>query len=67
MLITETQMQASIVPFLTLLKPNVKLHAAVEMIVQQTEFGEITFTVMIKKGEADFKTLNTVIRKRYKY
>ena len=64
---TETQLQASIIPFLTILKPNVKLHAVVELIAQKTEFGEITFTVMLKNGVADTKTLNTVIRKRYKY
>jgi hypothetical protein len=67
MSITETQPQANIVPFLTLMNPNVKLHAIVEMITQQTEFGEITFTVNIKNGEADVKSLNTVVRKRYKY
>jgi hypothetical protein len=67
MSIIETQPQANIVPFLTLLNPNVKLHAVVEMIVQQTEFGEITFTVNIKGGEAKVESLNTVIRKRYKY
>ena len=67
MSITETQLQANIVPFLVLLNPNVRLHALVELITQKTEFGEVTFTVMIKDGVADLKTLNTVIRKRYKY
>jgi hypothetical protein len=67
MLITTTQLQASIVPFLTLMSPNARLHAAIEMTVQKVEFGEITFTVTIKDGVADLKTFSPVVRKRYKY
>ena len=67
MLITSAPQQQNIIPFLTLLNPNVKLHAVMEMVVQKAKFGEITFTMTIKNGVAELKTLGTVVRKRRKY
>jgi hypothetical protein len=67
MLTTPTQLQASIVPFLTLLKPNVKFHAAVEATVQKMNYGEATFTVTLKDGGVDLKSFSVVVRKRIKY
>ena len=62
-----TSSPANTVPFLALLSPNAKLHAAIELDAQKTEFGEITYTVVLRGGVADLSTINTVIRKRYKY
>lgn len=67
MSITQTELQGSIVPFLTLLSPNVRLHSAVEKDAQELGFGELTYTVELKEGVADLKTLSCVARKRIKY
>jgi hypothetical protein len=61
------QPQTNIVPFLAILKPNVRFHAAVEMTVQRMKYGEATFNVMVKDGVVDNKTFSVIVRKRIKY
>jgi len=65
--LTRVQLQASIVPFLTLMAPNAKFHAAMELTAQRMQYGEVTFTVNLNQGAVDMKSLNVVVRKRIKY
>lgn len=50
-----------------ILRKNELLHVVVENEVRQTPFGTITFTVEVKNGVVDMKSLNVVKQKRTKY
>jgi len=50
-----------------LLSPNLPLHIILENEVAQTQYGQITFNVIIKDGEAHIETLNIVKNKRIRY
>lgn len=50
-----------------LLSPNLPLHIILENEVVQTQYGQITFNVIIKDGKAHIETLNIVKNKRIRY
>jgi len=50
-----------------LLSPNLPLHIIIENEVGQTQYGQITFNVILKDSEAHIETLNIVKNKRIRY
>jgi hypothetical protein len=49
------------------LLPNYVFHTLIELEAQETQWGTITFNVMLKGGVAQLETLNIVKNKRKRY
>jgi len=50
-----------------LLSNNLPLHIILENEVRQTQYGQITFNVILKDSKAHIETLNVVKNKRIRY
>ncbi|MBM3120112.1 MAG: hypothetical protein FJ006_11325 [Chloroflexi bacterium] len=50
-----------------LLYRNLPLHLAIETEVSRTQYGQITFNVIIRDGVAQMNSLNIVKNKRIRY
>lgn len=50
-----------------LLRANFVLHAIIEKEVETTPFGQITFSMVVKKGKALIDTINITKNRRKKY
>lgn len=49
------------------LEKNLMFHVLVEKIVQETQYGNVTFNIRLKDGVVDLQSLNIVRNKRIKY
>ena len=61
------QMPESILDLQKLLSRNLAFHAVISQEVKETPYGQITFNIVLKNGEAQLSTLNIVSNKRTKY
>ena len=61
------QMPESILDLQKLLSRNLAFHAVISQEVKETPYGQATFNVMLKDGQAQLNTLNVVTNKRTKY
>jgi len=50
-----------------LLSPKLPLHIILENEVEQMQYGQITFNVVLSNGEAHIETMNIVKNKRLRY
>ena len=61
------QTPESILDLQKLLSRNLAFHAVISQEVKETPYGQITFNIVLKNGEALLNTLNIVSNKRTKY